>query len=116
VHEQAALIPALKAFGELRGSGNITFISFEPLQSRISFKLSSAKVKQLHLIGLNGKPLPALHWVRWVVVGGRSRNSNMPEFHPPFDWVEEIQMEARKANCALYFKPNLKSVPEEYPE
>jgi hypothetical protein len=43
----------------------------------------------------------------WIVVGGSSRSSKTPEWFPPFEWVEDLLVQARKARCKVYFKTNL---------
>jgi hypothetical protein len=51
-----------------------------------------------------------------MIVGGQSSSSKCPEFQPEWDWVEGLLWQAREANCRVYFKPNLKARPREYPE
>lgn len=43
----------------------------------------------------------------WVVIGGSSRSSQTPEWCPPFEWIEDLLMQARAAGCKIYFKTNL---------
>jgi hypothetical protein len=40
----------------------------------------------------------------------------MPEGQPEWKWVEQLVMQARKDKLMVYFKPNLKVRPTEYPE
>ena len=43
----------------------------------------------------------------WVVIGGSSRSTQTPEWVPPFDWVCDLQKQARDAGCKVYHKQNL---------
>ncbi len=43
----------------------------------------------------------------WVVVGGASKSSQTPEWHPPLEWVLSIQKECQNAGISLYEKTNL---------
>ena len=51
----------------------------------------------------------------WVVVGGASSSTQTPEFHPPREWVEHIEAQAREAGCRIYEKTNLLERICEYP-
>jgi protein gp37 len=51
----------------------------------------------------------------WLIIGGRSRNTKMPEFQPEWAWVENLVDQAREAGLNVYFKPNLTVRPKEYP-
>ena len=51
----------------------------------------------------------------WVVIGGASKSSQTPEFHPPWEWVWHLLQQADDAGCRVYIKPNLLSRPREYP-
>jgi hypothetical protein len=51
----------------------------------------------------------------WLIIGGRSQSSGMPEGQPEWKWVEDLLIEARKNNVSVYFKPNLMVRPNEYP-
>lgn len=42
----------------------------------------------------------------WVVIGGQSRSSGAPEFHPEPWWVIDLAHAARDAGCKVYMKPN----------
>jgi hypothetical protein len=42
----------------------------------------------------------------WVVIGGQSRSSEAPEFHPEPWWVIDLAWRAREAGCKVYLKPN----------
>jgi protein gp37 len=44
---------------------------------------------------------------KWIVIGGASRSSKTPAFHPPFDWIIDIYAQARAALCKVYMKTNL---------
>lgn len=44
---------------------------------------------------------------QWIVIGGASRSTQTPEWHPPREWVVNLEAEAWKNNCAVYEKTNL---------
>jgi protein gp37 len=73
------------------------FISFEPL--------------------LEDMGEPNLSFIDWIIIGGQSGDTSrhIPEKQPEWTWVEKLLVSARKANAKVYFKPNLKSRPKEYP-
>ena len=43
----------------------------------------------------------------WVVIGGASRSSETPEWHPPPEWIVPLEEAARKAGVRVYEKSNL---------
>jgi len=51
----------------------------------------------------------------WIIFGGASQSTKTSEFNPPWEWIEDLMIQARKAKCMVYWKPNLKSRPKEYP-
>lgn len=85
---------ALKVFKTLNHP--IKFLSCEPLMEQI--ELSNPK---------------AIHW---LIIGGRSQSSGMPEGQPEWNWVENLLAQARHARLTVYFKPNLTVRPKEYPK
>jgi protein gp37 len=91
--------PAMDAFRQIKAT--VKFLSCEPLQEHLIFDDMSM--------------------FDWIIIGGRSKSSNMPEGQPEEEWVEELVMQARKNNLSVYFKPNLKVKtnlkvrPKEYP-
>lgn len=88
---------AVSVFAELNRlkNTNVKFISCEPLLEPISISFSG---------------------IDWLIIGGRSASSKMPEFQPGMKWVEDLHYSAREANCRIYWKPNLTVRPREYPE
>jgi protein gp37 len=74
----------------------VKFISCEPLKEQIVFN--------------------NLSLFNWLIIGGQSKSSNEPEFQPQWEWVESLLNQARENNLKVYFKPNLKVQPKEYPE
>jgi protein gp37 len=53
---------------------------------------------------------------QWVVLGGASQQPGTPPFHPPLEWVAQIDRDAREAGCRVFWKPNLLAEPpREYP-
>jgi len=91
---------ALEVFDEMSKMGTkpeVTFLSCEPLSESIS--------------------LPEFGcYIDWLIIGGRSRSSKLPEAQPEWEWVESLLMQARQNGIKLYFKPNLTVQPKEYPE
>jgi protein gp37/ParB-like chromosome segregation protein Spo0J len=55
------------------------------------------------------QPLHFEHLERfqWIVIGGASRSEKTPEWVPPFDWIADLQRDARAAGCRVYHKTNL---------
>jgi len=55
------------------------------------------------------QPLRFQHLERfdWIVIGGASKSTQTPEWHPPFAWIEDLVRQARDAGCKVYFKTNL---------
>lgn len=82
---QARVRPAERAFERVRAS--VKFVSCEPLQEPVTFS-------QPELFD-------------WYIIGARSRNSQMPAFQPPEEWVDALIAQARQAGARLYLKPNL---------
>lgn len=74
---------------------NISFVSCEPLKEKIIFN--------------------SLENIDMVIVGGQSKSTQEQEFQPEWDWVESLLNQVRKFNKNIYFKPNLKVRPREYP-
>lgn len=91
------------------------------VQSRASnaqdaFKKVNAKVKFLSCEPLQEKlTFTDLSMFDWIIIGGRSRNTKLPEFQPKWEWVESLLMKAREYGLKVYFKPNLTARPKEYP-
>lgn len=91
---QARVKPAEEAFRQVKAK--VKFVSCEPLLEPITFSN----------IGI----------FDWIIIGGRSKNSNLPELQPEWAWVESLIIQAREAVCKVYCKPNLNvSLPKEYP-
>jgi protein gp37 len=88
---------AIKVFTQLKNNGikNTLFLSCEPLSENI--------------INIDSN-------IDWLIIGGRSKCSNMSEAQPEWKWVENLLNQAREANIPIYFKPNLTVRPKEYPE
>jgi protein gp37 len=55
------------------------------------------------------EPLKFNHLDRfdWVVLGGASKSSQTPAWHPPFAWIQDLTQQAHDAGCKVYFKTNL---------
>lgn len=55
------------------------------------------------------EPLRFAHLDRfdWLVIGGASRSTQTPSWHPPFAWIYELVQQADAAGCRVYFKTNL---------
>jgi len=79
-----------------KGVENKLFLSCEPLMEKISL----------------GKD-PSLDW---LIIGGRSRSSGMPEGQPEWEWVESLEDQCAQFEIPRYWKPNLTVRPRQYPE
>jgi protein gp37 len=83
------------------------------LQARVAaaeagFEHIGARVKWLSCEPLI-EPLRFQHLERfnWIVIGGASRQSKTPEWHPPFEWIVDLVKQARDSGLKVYFKTNL---------
>jgi protein gp37 len=94
VDVQARVNAAQEVFKKVKAK--VRFISCEPLQERLTFT--------------------DLSMFDWIIIGGRSRSTKLPEFQPKWEWVESIYEKARKDGLRVYFKPNLTVRPREYPK
>jgi len=94
VDRQSRVKPAEEAFKKIKAK--VKFLSCEPMLENLSFEDMTV--------------------FDWVIIGGRSKNTTGPEFQPDWLWVESLLTQARASGCKVYFKPNLKSRPNEYPE
>lgn len=90
---QARVKPAEEAFRQI--TAPVRFVSCEPLQERVIFN--------------------SMEMFDWIIIGGRSRCSRLPEFQPKWRWVESLLSQAREYDLKVYFKPNLTVRPKEYP-
>ena len=84
---------AEEAFSEI--AAKVKFLSCEPMRERLTFKKLSV--------------------FDWIIIGGQSQSSQMPAAQPEWEWVESLMIQAREADCKIYFKPNLIVRPKEYP-
>ena len=76
-------------------SAKVRFISCEPMLEEIKFTDMSM--------------------IDWLIIGGKSSNSQELEFQPEWKWVWSLTNMAYKAKCKVYWKPNLTVRPREYP-
>jgi len=93
VDTQSRVEAAETAFEKVKAP--VKFISCEPLLERITFN---------HLSLFN-----------WIIIGGCSKNTKQPGSQPEPEWVDHLVNQAREARCKIYFKPNLKAIPEGMP-
>jgi protein gp37 len=84
VDEQKRVANAEKAFERI--DVPVKWLSVEPMLEQLTFK--------------------SLKMFDWVVIGGQSRSSGAPEFHPDPWWVIDFAFKARDAGCKVYMKPN----------
>ena len=54
--------------------------------------------------------------IDWLIVGGKSKNSQMSASQPLWEWVEFLWQNAREAGIPIYWKENLTVKPQEYPK
>jgi protein gp37 len=78
-------------------SATVKFVSCEPLLEPIKFN-------EISLFD-------------WVIIGSCSKTTNYAEFQPKWRWVAQIMKQAQcnGINIPIYFKPNMKARPKEYP-
>lgn len=93
VDSQSRVIKAEDVFSQIKAT--VKFVSCEPLQEYIHFD--------------------SLSMFQWVIIGGRSKSAELPEYRPPREWIETIEHQARKDNCKIYEKQNLLERIKEYP-
>lgn len=94
VDKQSRVDAAQEAFTKIKAP--VKFLSCEPLLGPVSFTDISV--------------------FDWVIVGARSKTTTGPEYQPEWAWVESLLSQARDGGCEVYFKPNLKCRPSEYPK
>jgi len=94
VDTKARVKAAEEAFRKV--NAKIKFLSCEPLQEQLEFSDMSM--------------------FNWIIIGGRSKSTGMEEGQPEWLWVESLIHQARSDGLKIYFKPNLKSRPKEYPQ
>lgn len=51
----------------------------------------------------------------WIVLGGSSKSTQTPEWHPPRAWISALEDDARAVGCMVYEKTNLLARIREYP-
>lgn len=90
---QARVANAEKAFRKLKCG--VKWLSCEPL------------IEPLHFEDVGA--------FDWIVIGGASRSTKTPEWHPPRSWVSAIEDEAARAGVKVYEKSNLLERIRQYP-
>jgi len=93
IDTQARVATAERAFRDVQAT--VKWLSCEPLLERLTFT--------------------SLEMFDWVVIGAQSENRQVPEVQPEWEWVRHLEDQARAAGCKVYYKPNLKVRPREYP-
>jgi protein gp37 len=76
-------------------NASVKFLSCEPMKENLKFD--------------------DLSMFDWIIIGGQTKGSKEPEFQPEWSWVESLMETAREFGLKVYFKPNLKARPKEYP-
>jgi protein gp37/ParB-like chromosome segregation protein Spo0J len=94
VDKQARVDAAEQAFEKVEA--RVKWLSCEPMMERLTF----TKLKLF----------------QWVVIGGASKSTKTDEFKPPREWVQHLWVQAEKAGCKIYEKPNLLERRREYPQ
>jgi protein gp37 len=90
---QARVANAEKAFRKIEAG--VKWLSIEPMLEPLKFTDLGA--------------------FQWVVLGGSSRSSQTPEWHPPLRWVVDLREQADKIGVSVYCKTNLIRRPRGYP-
>lgn len=94
VDVQRRVKPTETAFKKVKAK--VKFVSCEPLLNKVKFN--------------------ELSIFDWLIIGGKSKSSLEPEMQPKWEWVESLLNQARDTKVKVYFKPNLKVRPKEYPK
>lgn len=93
---QARVKAAEDAFEKI--SGGTKWLSIEPL-------LQPLKFTRLELFD-------------WMAIGGSSPSTQSPptpEWKPPFDWIIDLHIQAKQANCKVYHKSNMYERVKQFP-
>lgn len=84
-----------------------------------AFRKVNAKVKWLSCEPmLEPLEFSDLGMFQWIVIGGSSKSTQTPEWHPPRSWITRVEAKAHEVGCTVYEKTNLFSNPmrlREYP-
>jgi protein gp37 len=98
VNRQSMVKDAEETFEVLNDSyrmPTVSFVSCEPLLEDVEFTYISL--------------------FSWLIIGGGSKSTRTPETQPKWEWVASLLNQAYSCGCKVYFKPNLKVRPREYP-
>lgn len=93
---QARVKAAEDAFEKI--SGGTKWLSIEPLLQPLTFT--------------------RLELFDWMAIGGSSPSTQhppTPEWKPPFDWIIDLHIQAKKSNCKVYHKSNMYERVKEFP-
>lgn len=90
---QARVAAAEAAFRKVRAK--VKWLSCEPLIEPLKFS--------------------SLEMFDWIVIGGASASTQTPEYHPPREWVRQLEDEARRCGLRIYEKTNLIERLKDYP-
>jgi protein gp37 len=90
---QARVANAERAFRKVKAG--VKWLSVEPLLEPLTFRDLGA--------------------FQWLVIGGSSASSQTPEWHPPRQWVDDLEAEAARRGVIVYEKTNLLARRRGYP-
>jgi protein gp37/ParB-like chromosome segregation protein Spo0J len=93
VDAQARVKNAEAAFANVRAA--VRWLSIEPLLEPLQFE---------HLERFD-----------WLALGGASASSETPEWHPPLEWVTDLERQAAAVGARVYHKANLYAPRREFP-
>jgi protein gp37/ParB-like chromosome segregation protein Spo0J len=93
VDAQARVKSAEEAFAHVRAK--VRWLSLEPLLEPLQFE---------HLERFD-----------WMVLGGASWSTETPVWHPPLEWVVDLERQAAAVGARVYHKTNLYERRREYP-
>jgi protein gp37/ParB-like chromosome segregation protein Spo0J len=94
VDTQARVANAQRSFSSVKAG--VKWLSCEPLLEPLHFD--------------------SLEMFDWIVIGGQTaQQPQNPEFVPPWEWIEDLIEQARRANCRVYLKAEPDMRPREYP-
>jgi protein gp37 len=88
IDAQARLANAERAFANVKAA--VRGLSIEPMLEPLTFE--------------------HLEYFDWLAIGGASASSETPKWHPPLEWVVDLERQARAVGAQIYHKDNLYDV------
>lgn len=93
IDKQSRVASAVEAFEQINAT--VKFVSCEPMLEKID--------------------IPKIEVFDWIIIGGKSKTRDSSEFQPKWEWVWALTNAAKMNGLKVYWKPNLRVRPREYP-